>query len=117
MTTSSSCLFCRIIKGEIPSEIVYSDDQVVAFRDIHPEAPVHILIVPRLHLPSIADFDKTHMTLLAGTIEVANQLAKLEGIDQSGYRLATNAGPNAGQEVLHLHWHLLGGKPLGALTR
>jgi len=116
MTTSISCVFCRIASGEIPSQILYQDDQVMAFRDIHPQAPVHIIIIPREHIESIAAIGEGSEVLLMSMIRTANELAHKENVAKSGYRLVTNTGPNAGQEVRHLHWHLLGGKPLGPLV-
>ncbi|MBI2864782.1 MAG: histidine triad nucleotide-binding protein [Chloroflexi bacterium] len=109
------CVFCKIIRGEIPSSPVYQDDMVVAFPDIHPKARVHILIVPREHIASIADLNQERASLLIRLIDAANRLAREEGIAGSGYRLVTNVGPDSGQEVQHLHWHLLGGDRLGGL--
>jgi histidine triad (HIT) family protein len=112
METKDSCVFCRIVAGESPSRMVYQGEELVAFRDIAPKAPTHILIVPREHIPSLAEVTQEHSRLLAEMIHLANRLAKQEGIDQSGYRLVTNCGPWAGQAVPHLHFHLIGGKPL-----
>jgi histidine triad (HIT) family protein len=107
------CIFCRIAGGEIPSDIVLEDARFVAFRDIHPKAPVHVLIVPREH---VASLDEIHLwqgcqgqQLLEFIAEVAHKL----GVDKTGYRALTNTGPDGGQEVQHLHFHLLGGENLG----
>lgn len=107
-----NCIFCKIVAGESPSTIVYNDDQVVAFLDIHPAAPVHILIVPRQHIPSMNHLTSDHETLLGQMHTVAMQLAKKKGIADSGYRLIINCGPDARQAVFHLHLHLLGGREM-----
>jgi histidine triad (HIT) family protein len=107
-----NCIFCKIVALESPSTIVYNDDQVVAFLDIHPAAPVHILIVPRQHIPSMNHLTSDHETLLAHMHTVAMQLAKKKGIADSGYRLIINCGPDARQAVFHLHLHLLGGREM-----
>ena len=103
------CIFCKIIAGEIPGDLVYDDDQVVAFRDIHPVAPTHVLIVPRQHIPSVSALDSEHEALAGHMLLVARKLAEQEGIADSGYRLIINAGEHAGQVVPHLHLHLIGG--------
>jgi histidine triad (HIT) family protein len=103
------CLFCKIVAGEIPGEKVYSDEQVTAFRDIHPVAPTHILIVPNKHLASTNEISAGDEQLVGHLFNVARQLADQEGIDESGYRLIINTGPDAGQVVFHLHLHLIGG--------
>ncbi len=102
------CIFCRIIAGEIPSDTVYQDEAVVAFRDIHPQTPVHILIIPRSHVPSLARL--TDSSIIARMVDVARQLASEEGVLESGYRLVINTGQEGGQAVPHLHMHLLGGR-------
>jgi histidine triad (HIT) family protein len=104
------CLFCKIVTGESPSRQVYSDDQVTAFHDIHPVAPVHILIVPNKHLASVNDLTIEDEPLVGHVVNVARQLAGQMGIDSTGYRLIINAGPNAGQAIYHLHLHLIGGQ-------
>ena len=106
------CLFCRIVAGEIPADVVHRDDLIVAFRDVAPQAPVHILLVPREHLDSIADLTTEHDPLWARLLHVAQDLAAREGIAQSGYRLLTNVGVDGGQTVQHLHLHLLGGRQM-----
>ncbi|HEY4384463.1 MAG TPA: histidine triad nucleotide-binding protein [Ktedonobacteraceae bacterium] len=108
-----NCLFCKIAAGQIPSTIVYQDEEVIAFRDINPQAPQHILLIPRRHLDSMGALSSEDSALLARLFSVANQLAQELNIEQSGYRFVTNVGPDAGQSVLHLHFHLLGGRPLG----
>jgi histidine triad (HIT) family protein len=111
--TASDCLFCKIGAKEIPADIVHSTDQVVAFRDVNPKAPTHILIIPRDHIESAAAVSEDHADLLAEMIQTATHLARSEGIDKSGWRLVTNVGPDAGQSVPHLHFHLLGGRAMG----
>jgi len=108
----SSCLFCRIIAGEAPSQKVYEDDQVFAFKDIRPQAPVHLLVCPRLHIPTLNDAVPEHGALLAHMFEVAKELARQNGIDQKGYRTVFNVNSGAGQTVFHLHLHVIGGRPL-----
>jgi histidine triad (HIT) family protein len=110
------CIFCQIVAGEIPSEILYQDEQVAAFRDINPQAPVHLLIIPKKHIPSLVDLSEADLPLIGHMVIVANQLAEKEGVAESGYRLAVNCGRDGGQLVPHLHMHLLGGRKLsGAL--
>jgi histidine triad (HIT) family protein len=112
MSVDPACIFCRIVAGELPSTQVYSDDAVVAFRDAHAQAPTHVLIVPRRHIPTIAALDTMDAALLANLVAAANQVAREEGIAGQGYRLVVNHGANAGQTVHHLHFHLLGGRSL-----
>ncbi len=104
------CLFCRIVAGEIPSTRVHADDVVVAIRDINPQAPTHILLMPREHLPSAAALGDGHASLLGRLFAVSAEIARDEGIEAGGYRVVTNVGPDAGQSVDHLHFHLLGGR-------
>jgi histidine triad (HIT) family protein len=106
------CIFCKIITGEIPVELVYEDEHVVAFHDIKPVAPVHILIVPRLHLPTLNDLEPENKDLIGHLCWVIKELARKYDLSARGYRVVTNCGPDAGQIVFHLHFHLLGGKPL-----
>lgn len=106
------CLFCRIVRGEIPSEFLYQGKHVLAFRDIAPQAPVHLLIIPRTHLASLADCGPDEGEMLAELAVAARELAEREGVFASGYRLVTNIGAGAGQSVFHLHFHLLGGRHL-----
>jgi len=113
-----STIFAKIIAGEIPSDMVFQDDQVTAFRDISPQAPTHILIVPNREIPTANDVSAADEQLLGDMFVVARQLAAEEGIDANGYRLIINCNEHGGQEVYHLHLHLLGGRPLGPmLTR
>ena len=105
-----NCLFCKIAEGKIPSKIVYQDEDVVAFEDTNPQAPYHILLIPRRHIASMADLTEEDGTLLARLFMVAAKLAHKLGFDESGYRFVTNVGPDAGQSVFHLHFHLLGGR-------
>lgn len=114
--TASPTLFSRIIAGEIPSDFVHRDDRCVAFRDIAPAAPVHILIVPVEPLPSLADATEAHTALLGHLLVVAARVAVEQGIGASGYRVIINVGMDGGQSVPHLHLHLIGGRPLGALV-
>ncbi len=109
----SDCLFCRIIDGRQKGDIVYRDDSVVAFRDIRPRAPVHILIVPRKHIATVMDLEPSDMGLIGDIFRVAAQLAGEQGIAGSGFRVVVNCGENAGQSVFHLHYHLLGGRIFG----
>lgn len=110
------CIFCQIVAGKIPSNIVYQDERVLAFRDINPQAPVHLLIIPKKHIPSLDQLSDADLPLTANMVKVANQLAKREGIAQKGYRVAINCGEQGGQLVPHLHMHLLGGRQMsGAL--
>jgi diadenosine tetraphosphate (Ap4A) HIT family hydrolase len=106
----SDCLFCGIIDGKIKANVVYQDDSVVAFKDIAPKAPVHILIIPRKHLVSVADICEQDRTLVGQIFRVAAKLARDQGVADSGFRIVVNSGPDAGQSVFHLHYHLLGGR-------
>ena len=105
-----SCIFCQIAAGEVASEIIYQDDQVVAFRDLNPQAPVHILIIPREHIANLDDAAADSSELLGHCALVAAEIARAEGFAESGYRLVTNVGPDGGQSVDHLHFHLLAGR-------
>jgi len=108
-----ACLFCAIAAGRVPADVVHRDDLVTAFRDIRPQAPVHILVVPNEHVASTAEVGEDRAELLGRMLAVANALAVREGIADGGYRLVINCGPNAGQSVNHLHLHLLGGRRFG----
>ena len=108
-----NCLFCKIASGQIAGDIVYQDEDVVAFKDIHPQAPVHILLISRRHIPSMADVTPEDGPLLGILFSVAAKLAHKLGVDEGGYRVVTNVGPDAGQSVFHLHFHLLGGRKFG----
>ena len=106
-----NCLFCKIIAGVIPSTKVYEDESVLAFRDIAPQAPTHILVIPKTHIPSVAGITAENSAVVAHIFEVIPQIAKAEGL-KDGYRVVSNCGDHAGQTVKHLHFHILGGKQL-----
>ncbi len=106
----SECIFCKIANGDIPSEILYEDEKVVAFKDINPQAPVHILIIPRKHIPSVSDLEGNDYDVIGHIFKVANKLAEDEGISEEGFRLVVNCKERAGQTVFHIHFHLLGGR-------
>lgn len=108
-----NCIFCKIIKKEIPSSIVYEDDEILAFRDINPAAPVHILVIPKKHISSLIDLSKEDELVIGKIYTVINKIAEQEGIDKKGFRVIVNCGEDGGQEVKHLHFHILGGKKLG----
>lgn len=107
----SNCLFCKIIAGAIPSTKVYEDDRVLAFRDINPMAPTHILVIPKIHIPSVDGITAGNSAVVAHIFEVIPAIAKAENLDK-GYRVVSNCGEHAGQTVHHLHFHILGGKQL-----
>ena len=106
------CIFCQIVAGKVPSEILYQDEELIAFRDINPQAPVHLLIIPRKHIPSLAQLTEAQSSLIGRMVNVANELAKKEGTFEAGYRLVINCGEEGGQLVPHLHMHLLGKRRL-----
>jgi histidine triad (HIT) family protein len=107
-----NCLFCKIVQGNIPSDKVYEDDKILAFKDINPGAPVHILIIPKLHIGSINELNEEHKELIGHIFIMAKKLAKDLGVDESGFRLVNNCGEDGGQTVPHIHFHLLGGRSL-----
>ncbi len=109
---SADCIFCKIIDRELDAEIVYEDDHAVAFKDINPAAPVHILIVPRKHIPTLLDLEKEDESLIGHLHTVANKVAGNLNLEKKGFRVVINCGADAGQIVFHLHLHLLGGRPL-----
>jgi len=109
---SSDCLFCRIIAGELPSTQVYVDESVVAIRDISPQAPTHVLIMSRKHIPSLGEIGSADKAIVGKICAAATELAAQEGIARDGYRVVVNVGRNGGQTVDHLHAHLLGGRPM-----
>jgi histidine triad (HIT) family protein len=111
---AEECVFCRIVAGEIPADIVYQDEDFLAFRDIMPKAPTHVLIIPRSHITSVAELADERQKLAGRLIIIANNLAKKEGIATKGYRLVINCGSEGGQVVPHLHLHLLGGRQMDA---
>ena len=106
------CIFCKIVAGEIPSTKVYEDDRVLAVRDIAPQAPTHILVIPKEHIPSFACITEENAPLAAHVLAVAAKIAHDEGLEEGGYRIVSNCGENAGQTVPHLHFHILGGRKM-----
>lgn len=108
--TDPNCLFCQIVAGDVPADVIHRDDQVVVFRDINPRAPTHVLAIPRRHVPSAAELTETDGELLAALFGALRRVAE-DGCLHS-YRIVTNVGPDSGQSVLHLHLHLLGGRPM-----
>jgi histidine triad (HIT) family protein len=110
------CIFCKIAQGTIPSRKVYEDDQVVAFHDIEPQAPVHLLVIPKKHIATMNDCEAKDAALLGHTLLAAQQVAREAGLADNGYRLVNNCGADAGQLVFHIHWHILGGEKLASLN-
>lgn len=108
----NDCLFCKIINGEIPSNKVYEDAEVYAFHDIHPNAPVHVLVIPKKHIPSIAAVDESNIEAVSQVMKAIPKIADGLGLSENGYRVIINCGEDAGQTVRHLHFHILGGKKL-----
>jgi histidine triad (HIT) family protein len=111
LTYDPNCPFCRIVKGEIPADVVLETDDVVAFRDLNPQAPTHVLVIPRDHLESLEALTRDHGELPLNLVEATNQVARQEGV-AGGFRVVTNIGPAAGQSVNHLHLHVLGGRSM-----
>jgi histidine triad (HIT) family protein len=109
---SDDCLFCKIAAGEIPATIVYQDDELIAFEDINPQAPHHLIIIPREHIATVNDLDPQHAALFGKLALTAKELAAERDIDESGYRLVMNCNRGAGQSVFHIHLHLLGGRDM-----
>lgn len=107
-----SCIFCQIASGEIPTAKLYEDDLVVAFNDLEPQAPVHILIIPKQHIESVNDINPENSSVIAHIFEIAGKLAKEKGLAENGYRVVNNCGEWGGQSVMHLHFHLLGGRSM-----
>ena len=107
------CLFCKIIAGDIPADRVFENERVLAFRDINPQAPIHILIIPKLHIPTLNDLQPEHSELTGELNRTASELAKKEGIAEAGYRTGFNCNDAGGQTVYHIHLHLLGGRTFG----
>ncbi len=110
--SKTDCVFCKIINGEIPSKIVYQDEDVIAFVDINPITPVHLLIIPRKHITSLAAMSDAETPLVGKMVKAANKIAREKGISEKGYRLTINSGAEAGQVVQHLHMHFMGGRIL-----
>ncbi len=109
--SDSSCIFCKIAAREIPAEVLHATHMVMAFRDLNPKAPTHLLLIPKEHIESITDLTEAHGGMLTDLMQSAAHLAKTEGLD-GGWRLVANVGPDAGQSVFHLHFHLLGGRKM-----
>ena len=109
----SDCLFCHLVKGEIESKTVYEDDEILAFEDINPQAPIHILIIPKKHIPGLIRLGKEDKELVGKIHLVAKRIAREHSLSQGGFRIVINSGPDAGETVKHLHFHLLGGRKLG----
>lgn len=107
------CLFCKIVKGEVPSNKVYEDDEILAFHDINPATPIHILVIPKKHITTHNDLEKEDIELMGKIHMVINQIAEEKGFKENGYRLIVNCGEDGGQEVKHLHFHILAGKKMG----
>ncbi len=107
------CIFCKIIKREIPADIVYEDEQIIAFKDINPAAPIHILVIPKKHISSLAQLEIKDENLIGKIYTIINKIAEEQGVKEKGYRVIVNCGKDGGQEVGHLHFHLLAGKKLG----
>jgi histidine triad (HIT) family protein len=112
----TDCLFCRIVSGEIPATVVYETDAVLAFRDINPKAPVHVLVIPKTHYADMAVLADSDPQLAGEVLAVAGAVAVAEGLAESGFRTIFNTGPDSGMEVEHAHAHVLGGRPLGAMV-
>lgn len=109
----NDCIFCKIINKEIPSNIVYEDDEILAFRDINPVAPVHILVIPKKHISSLIELKEDDELIIGKIYTVINKISKQEEIGEKGFRVIVNCGEDGGQEVQHLHFHIIGGKKLG----
>ena len=107
-----NCVFCKIIKGEIPSEKVYEDDEILAFKDINPVAPIHILVIPKKHIKTLLEVTEEDSKLIAKIDMTINKIAKDLGIEKDGFRVVANCGRDSGQEVMHIHFHMLAGKKL-----
>ena len=107
------CLFCKILSGEIPAELVYESDTAVAFRDINPQAPTHVLVIPRKHISTINDIGEDDQAMIGSLFTAAKKIAEQEGIAEDGYRAVMNCNEGAGQSVFHIHLHVLGGRPMG----
>ncbi|MBT3182446.1 MAG: histidine triad nucleotide-binding protein [Deltaproteobacteria bacterium] len=112
---STDCIFCKIANGEIPSEKIFEDEEIIAFNDINPAAPKHMLIVPKEHIPTLNDLQERHVPLIGKMFATAKDLAKKTGISESGYRTIINCNGDSGQEVFHIHLHVLGGARLGRM--
>ena len=108
-----NCIFCKIINKEIPSKIVYEDDKVIAFHDVNPAAPIHILVIPKKHIETLLDVSEEDSNLIAYIFQIINKIAKQEGFAEKGFRVISNCGEDSGQEFKYIHFHILAGKKLG----
>ena len=108
-----NCIFCKIVEGSIPSDKVYEDEKILAFKDIHPVAPVHLLIIPKKHIENLMNVKQEDNEIMAAIFSAVPQIAEKMGVAKEGFRLISNCGKDAGQEVMHLHFHLIGGLKLG----
>lgn len=113
---AADCLFCKIISGEIKSDKVYEDNEIVAFKDINPKGPVHILFVPKKHYATLNDIPASELPIVSQIFQAVQKMAKVLGVAETGYRTLVNTHKDAGQEVFHIHWHLIGGKKLGPMA-
>ncbi|MEN6561636.1 MAG: histidine triad nucleotide-binding protein [Acidobacteriota bacterium] len=111
--SASGCLFCRIVRGEIPAKVLFEDDRVLAFEDVRPQAPVHFLVIPKEHFSSLDDIPGERQALLGEILLRARTIARDKGVSGKGYRIVLNTGAEAGQSVFHIHFHILGGRSLG----
>ncbi len=111
--SNADCLFCKIVAGDIPADIVYESETAIAFRDINPQAPTHVLIIPRQHIATINEFEDSDQAIVGSLYSAAREIAAAEGIADEGYRAVMNCNEGAGQTVFHIHLHLLGGRPFG----
>lgn len=109
---NETCVFCKLAKGLVKADIVFQDDAIIAFKDIHPQAPVHVLVIPRRHITALWEVDDTHINLLGRIILACNEVANTLGVGDTGYRIVANTGSDAGQSVDHVHFHVLGGRKL-----
>lgn len=114
-TSASDCVFCRIVAGELGTELVAESEHAVAFRDLSPKAPTHVLVVPKRHIPALRAVGSDDDPIVADALRLAAEVARREGLLDGGYRVITNDGPDAGQTVFHIHFHVLGGKSLGSM--
>ncbi len=115
-TAPADCIFCKIVRKEIPARIVHEDDRLLAFEDIHPKAPVHLLIIPKRHIPTLLDLGEEDRGLVGDIALLAVRLARDRGVAESGFRLVNNVNRDSGQIVFHLHLHVIGGRPLGSMA-
>jgi histidine triad (HIT) family protein len=109
---STDCIFCKIVAGEIPSTVVYESDEILAFRDINPQAPTHVVVIPKAHHADVASMAEADPAMVGTLVAAAGAIARQEGVAESGYRLVFNTGPDAGQSVFHVHCHLLAGRSI-----